>query len=157
MCRMKASPINIRLTSRYSAGSYAFAVEGLCALFSAFKIRSGTQFDGCADLYTFCRDKSHTYLLLPQIVFCNLPDSGRHVTSASQGLSLSRSMGAGRREPWERGWKPRAKHREHRLAQGWQRCQRSDHKHVQRQRQNTTITLQLEPMKRGNTDCRRFE
>ena len=35
---------------------------------------------------------------------CNLPDSGRHVTSVFQGLSLSRSMGAGRREPWERGW-----------------------------------------------------
>ena len=27
-----------------------------------------------------------------------------HVTSVFQGLSLSRSMGAGRREPWERGW-----------------------------------------------------
>ena len=94
MCRMKASLINIRLTSRYSAGSYAFAVKGLCALFSAFKIRSGTQFDGCADLYTLCREKSHTYLLLPQIVFfCNLPDSGRHVTSVFQGLSLSRSRG----------------------------------------------------------------
>ena len=43
--------------------------------------------------------------------------------------------------------KPRAKHREHRLA----------NKHVQRQRQNTTITLQMEPMKRENTDCRRFK
>ena len=41
--------------------------------------------------------------------------------------------------------KPRAKHREHRLA----------NKHVQRQRQNTTITLLMEPMKRENTDCRR--
>ena len=26
------------------------------------------------------------------------------MTSVFQGLSLSRSMGAGRREPWERGW-----------------------------------------------------
>ena len=49
--------------------------------------------------------------------------------------------------------KPRAKHREHRLAQRRQRRQHSDHKHVQteRQRQNTTIKLQMEPMKRGNT------
>ena len=46
--------------SRYSAG--------FCALFSAFEIRSGTQFHGCTDLSTLCRDKSHTYLPLPQIV-----------------------------------------------------------------------------------------
>ena len=52
---------------------------------------------------------------------------------------------------------PRAKHREYRLAQRRQRRQHSDHKHVQRQRQNTTITLQMEPMKRENTDCRRFK
>ena len=39
--------------------------------------------------------------------------------------------------------KPRAKQREHRLAQRRQRRQHSDHKHVQRQRQNTTITLQI--------------
>ena len=37
--------------------------------------------------------------------------------------------------------KPRAKRREHRLAQRRQRRQHSDHKHVQRQRPNTTITL----------------
>ena len=53
--------------------------------------------------------------------------------------------------------KPCSKHREHRLAQRRQRRQHSDHKHVQRQRQNNTITLQMEPMKRGNTDCRRFK
>ena len=53
--------------------------------------------------------------------------------------------------------KPRAKHREHRLAQRRQRRQHSDHKLVQRQQQNTTITLQMEPMKRGNTDRRRFK
>ena len=54
--------------------------------------------------------------------------------------------------------KPRAKHRTwHRLAQRRQRRQASDHKHVQRQRQNTRIPLQMEPMKRGNTDCRPFK
>ena len=53
--------------------------------------------------------------------------------------------------------KPRAKHREKRLAQRRQRRQHSDHKQVQKQRQNTTITRQMEPMKRGNTDCRRFK
>ena len=42
-------------------------------------------------------------------------------------------------------------------AQRRQRRQNSDHKHVQRQRQNTTITLQMKPIKRGNTDCRRFK
>ena len=102
---MKASVVNIRLISRYSAGCYAFAVKGFCALFSAFKIRSGTQFQGCIDLSTLCTDKSHTYLPLPQVV-CNVPDSGRHVTSVFQDLSLSLSLRrAGRREPWERGWK----------------------------------------------------
>ena len=40
--------------------------------------------------------------------------------------------------------KPCAKHREHRLAQRRQRRQHRDHKHVQKQRQNNTITLQME-------------
>ena len=53
--------------------------------------------------------------------------------------------------------KPCVKHREHRLAQRRQRRQHSDRKRVQRQRQNNTITLEIEPMKRGNTDCRRFK
>ena len=35
---------------------------------------------------------------------------------------------------------------EHRLAQRRQRRHHSDHKHVQKQQQNTTITLQMEPM-----------
>ena len=94
MCQMKASLINIRLTSRYSAGSYAFAVKGLCALFSAFKIRSGTQFDGCTDLSTLCRDKSHTYLPLPQIVCLNSPRFWEtHDQRFPGSLSLSRSVG----------------------------------------------------------------
>ena len=93
-----ASVINIRLTSRYSAESYAFAVKGFCALFSAFKISSGTQIHGCTVLFTLCRDKSHTYLPSPKSFVCNLPDSGRrHVTSVFQGLSLSRSVG----QVWE--------------------------------------------------------
>ena len=33
------------------------------------------------------------------------------------------------------------------------KCFHWSNKHVQRQRQNTTITLQMEPMKRENTDC----
>ena len=52
---------------------------------------------------------------------------------------------------------PRAKHREHRLSQRRQRRQHSDREHVQRQQQKTTIILQMEPMKGGNTDCRRFK
>ena len=47
--------------------------------------------------------------------------------------------------------------REHRLAQRKQRRQHSDHERVQRQRQNTTIAFWTKPMKRGNTDCRRFQ
>ena len=93
MSQMKASLINMRLTSRYSTESYAFAVKGFCLLFSAFRIRSGTQFHGCTDLSTLCRDKSHTYLPSPKSFVCNLQDSGRHVTSVFQGLSLSRSIG----------------------------------------------------------------
>ena len=53
--------------------------------------------------------------------------------------------------------KPRAKYREHRLSQRRQRRQHSDREHVQRQQQKTTIILQMEPMKGGNTDCRRFK
>ena len=94
---MKVSLINMRLISRYSTESYAFAVKGFCVLFSAFKIRSGTQFHGCTELPTLCRDKSHTYLPLPQIVFLLSPAFSR----VSISLSLRR---AGRREPWERGW-----------------------------------------------------
>ena len=47
-----------------------------------------------------------------------------------------------------------AEQREHRSPQRRQRRQHSDYKHVQRQRQNTTITPQTKPMKRGNTDWR---
>ena len=42
------------------------------------------------------------------------------------------------------------------LTQRRQRRQHSDRKNVQKQRKNTTITLQMKTMKRGNTDCRRF-
>ena len=54
--------------------------------------------------------------------------------------------------------KTNAKQREHRLAQRRQRRQHSDHKHVQRHRQNTTLLhckpdwLQAKPMKRKNTN-----
>ena len=39
------------------------------------------------------------------VMFCHLPDSGRHVTSIFQGLSLSLSIPRGqeRRGPWEWG------------------------------------------------------
>ena len=94
MCQMKASLINIRFkTSRYSAGSYAFAVKGLCALFSAFKIRSGTQFD--TELTCLRSVETNLTLTCPSAksFVCNLPDSWRHVTSVFQGLSPSRSIG----------------------------------------------------------------
>ena len=39
------------------------------------------------------------------VMFCHLPDSGRHATSIFQGLSLALApQGTGRRGPWERGW-----------------------------------------------------
>ena len=40
---------------------------------------------------------------LPKSFVCNLPASGRHVTSVFQGVSLSLRR-AGRGEPRERGW-----------------------------------------------------
>ena len=105
MCQMKASLMNIWLTSRYSAGSYAFVVKGFVHYFIlAFKIRSGTQFHGCTDLTTLCRDKSHTYLPLPQIVCLNSP---RFLETRDQRFPGSLSLllcRAGRREPWEWGW-----------------------------------------------------
>ena len=66
-------------------------------------IRSGTQFDGCTDLSTLCRDKSHTYLPLPQIVCLNSPrfwETRDQRFPGSLSLLLCR---AGRREPWESG------------------------------------------------------
>ena len=65
--------ISNRLTSRYSEVHYTFAVKGFCALLSAFKISSGTQLHSCTDLSTLCRDKSHSYLPLPQIVCLQSP------------------------------------------------------------------------------------
>ena len=46
-------------------------LDWILCIFSAFEVRSGTQFKAAlyTDLSTFCRDKSHTYLPLPQIVF----------------------------------------------------------------------------------------
>ena len=82
------------ITSRYSAGSYAFVVKGFCVLFSAFKIRSGTQLTqlhGCS-LHSVGTNLTLT-CPYPKSFVCNLPDSGRHVTSVFQGLSLSRSIG----------------------------------------------------------------
>ena len=92
MCQMKASLINIPLTSGYSAASYAFAVKGFCAL---FRSRSGPVHSFTAALT--CLRSVQTNLTLtcpsPKSFVCNLPDSGRHITSVFQGLSLSRSLG----------------------------------------------------------------
>ena len=63
---------------------------------------------------------------------------------------------------WERITNKTPQDRERRLEiQGEQRhiegkrCQLNT-EDVKRQQQNTTITLQTKPTKRGNTDCRRF-
>ena len=87
-----------------------FRCQRFCALFSAFKIKSGTQFYGCNDLSTLCRDKSHPHLPLPQIVCLQSPRfwetrDQRFPVSLSLSLSLPLSLRrAGRKEPWERGW-----------------------------------------------------
>ena len=49
------------------------------------------------------------------------------------------------------------KQREYRLAKRRQLRQKSDHKHVQRQRQNTTITKRDRWTEGTGTDCRRFK
>ena len=50
-----------------------------------------------------------------------------------------------------------ARQRVHRLVRRRQRRQHSDYKHVQKQRQSSTIALQTKPMKGGYTDCRCFK
>lgn len=57
-----------------------------------FETRSSTQFHNCTFhwLSTLWKDKSHAYLALPQIVFCNLPDSRRYMTRPTQDLLTGR-------------------------------------------------------------------
>ena len=83
--------------------------------------------------------------------------SGRKSLIFNRNSSGERQLKFTARGEDDHNKKPRAKHREHRIAQRRQRCQHSDHKHVQRQQQNTPIKLQMEPMKRGNTDCWHFK
>ena len=93
MCQMKASLINIQLTSTYSAGSYAFLSKDF-AHYSR-RSRSGQVHSFMAALT--CLRSVETNLTLtcssPKSFVCNLPDSGRHLTTVFQGLSLSRSVG----------------------------------------------------------------
>ena len=92
MCQMKASLINIRLTSKYSAGSYAFAVKDFVHYFR--RLRSSQVHNFMAALT--CLRSVETNLTLtcpsPKSFVCNLPDSERHVTSVFQCLSLSLSL-----------------------------------------------------------------
>ena len=87
---MKALLINIWLTSRFSAGSYAFAVKGLVHYY--LRSRSGQVHSLMAALRSLETNLTLT-CSSPKSFVCNLPDSGRHVTSIFQGLSLSRSVG----------------------------------------------------------------
>ena len=95
--------INIQIFCR----KLRFRCQRLCALFSASKIKSGTQFHGCTDLSTLCRDNSHTHLPLPQILFFVISQILGDTWPAFSRFSLSLSLRrVGRREPWERGWLP---------------------------------------------------
>ena len=93
---MKASLINIRLTSKYSAGSYAFAVKDFVHYFR--RLRSSQVHNFMAALT--CLRSVETNLTLtcpsPKSFVCNLPDSERHVTSVFQYLSLSLSLSLSR-------------------------------------------------------------
>ena len=104
---MKASLINIGLTSRYSAGSYAFAVKD-CV--HCFRRRRSSQVHSFMAALTCLRSAEAILTLTcpsPKSFVYNLPDSGRHVTSIFQVLSRARALRrAGRREPWEWGWLP---------------------------------------------------
>ena len=82
-------------------------------------------------------------------VTSNLPLRWHRTTSTTSGrksLIFNRNSSGERQLKFtargedDHNKKPCAKHREHRIAQRRQRCQHSDHKHVQRQQQNTPIT-----------------
>ena len=97
-----------------------------------------------------------------QWITSNFPCKWHRTTSTTSGWKSSRAKIFHRNSSGERRLKFIASGEDSKKprsvkAQRRQRRQNSDHKHVQRQWQNTTITLQMKPMKRGNTDCRRFK
>ena len=88
---------DIVLTSRYSAGRYAFAVKGFYVgrfvLTSPGTIKKRSFRQGQVRS-TFCRARQISHFSAspfpsPKLFVCNLPDSGRHVTRGS-GLSTGR-------------------------------------------------------------------
>ena len=84
MCQMKASLINIRLTSRYSAGSYAFTVKDFVHYFRRLRSTQGHSFMAAR---TCLRSVETNFTLTcpsPKSFVCNLPDSERHMTSVFQ-------------------------------------------------------------------------
>ena len=90
-------PINIQIICR----KLRFRCQR--TLFIIFRVQDQVRYTMAA-LTCLCSVETNLTLTRPspKSFVCNLPDSGRHVTSLFQGLSLS-LWRAGRREPWERG------------------------------------------------------
>ena len=93
-----------RLTSRYSAVCYAFAVKGFCALFylgvRGFVLTSPGTISWLHFPLTRLRSaETNLTLIYPssKSFVCNLTDSGRHVTRPNQGLSTGRRENLGTR------------------------------------------------------------
>ena len=104
MCQLKASLINIRLTSKYSAGSYAFAVKDFVHYFR--RLRSSQVHNFMAALTCLRSVETNLTLTSPPpnrlfVISKILGDTWPAFSRVSLSLSLRR---AGRREPWERGW-----------------------------------------------------
>ena len=119
----------------------------------------GRTFILCECLFIVCET-----IFYNRWITSNSPWKWHRTASTTSGWKSSRAKifhrnSSGERRPKfiESGSKKTTeKNKEHRLGQRSQRCQHSDRKHVQRQRQNT-ITLQARQMNRGNTDFRRFK
>ena len=114
-----------------------------------------------------CRWRPHVFIHLWNNVYnrwitSNFPCRWHRTTIATSGRKFSifsRNSSEERRPKINRErrtrWQQEAARKAQRTSRSLSTAMATSS--TQRQRQNTTITLQIEPMKRGNTDCQRFK